>query len=131
MAVIELCRKSKGGRAAGPKSDLRVYVTKETGGKQRFSVGIRVSETVMKRLRWLVGDYVKASFDDATMVWTLVRVADESGNRLSGQGRKDGAGTVRFAVEDHHLTAFGLSEEPGYNAALFSADGDSASFKVE
>lgn len=128
MAVIELCRKSRGGRGVGPKSDLRVYATREHGSKKRFSVGIRLSETVMRRLRWLVGDLVRASFDDTTATWTVKRVADKTGNSLSGQGRKDGAGTVRFAVDQGDLSVFGLTGDEGYDCSLVDADGDSATF---
>jgi hypothetical protein len=130
MAVIELFRKSRGGRASGPKSDLRVYSTTESGGN-RYSIGIRVSAEVMKRMRWLVGDYVRASFDDATMEWSLRRVADESGNRLSSQGRKAGGdGTVRFAVDADGLKRFGLAPHAGYDCSLVSAGNDSACFKM-
>ena len=63
------------------------------------------------------------------MTWTLRRVADKTGNRLSGQGRKDGAGTVRFAVDSGDLSVFGLDGDSGYDCELVSSDGDSASFK--
>ena len=130
MAVIELCRKSKGGRSNGPKSDLRVYTTRESGPSRRFSIGLRINETVMRRLRWLVGDYVRASFDDSAMTWTIKRVADKTGNRLSGQGRNNGDGTVRFAIERSDMEAFGLTGDEGYDCSLLDADSDSATFKL-
>lgn len=129
MAVIELCRKSRGGRAPGPKSDLRVYHTRERGPNGRFSVGIRVSENVMRRLRWIVGDYVRAAFDDTSKTWSLRRVTDDTGNRLSGQGRKDGAGTVRFAVDEDALAVFGLNGDAGYDCTLVEGDGEAALFR--
>lgn len=131
MAVIELVRKCRGGRSPGIKSDLRVYATIEKRQQHRFSIGIRVSESVMKRLRWLVGDLVRASFDDGRREWSLRRVSDNTGNRLSGQGRKDGAGTVRFAVEKDDLAVFGLDGDSGYDCCLVSCDGDVAVFRAE
>lgn len=129
MPVFELVRKSSS-RGPGPKSDLRVFATKESGSKGRSSVGIRVSEPAMKRLRWLVGDFVTASFDDASFTWTIRRVADERGNRLSGQGKKDGCGTVRFAVDESDLPSLSLSLGSGYDCVLVSCDGESAVFRV-
>ena len=131
MAVIDLCRRSRGGRPSGAKSDVRVYAAKEKGSKKRFSIGVRLSDTVMRRLRWIVGDLVRASFDDTSMTWTLRRVADKTGNRLSGQGRKDGAGTVRFCVDASQLSALGLDGDEGYDCTLVNADGDSASFRKD
>ena len=129
MAVIELCRKSRGGRAHGRKSDVRVYCTREKRKKPTVAIGIRLNETVMRRLRWIVGDFVRASFDDSSMTWTLRRVADKTGNRLSGQGRGDGAGTVRFSVDGEDLTAFGLDGDEGYDCSLVASDSESATFR--
>lgn len=129
MAVIELCRKSRGGRAPGPKSDLRVYATQEKGRNGRSCIGIRVHESVMKRMRWIVGDYVRASFDDSANTWSLRRVTDQTGNRLSDQGRKDGVGTVRFAVEEPELYVFGLESGSGYDCTLIECDGEVAVFR--
>ena len=110
MAVIELVRKSRGGRVGSVKSDLRVYCTKETvkpGSKSRarFSVGLRVSEATMKRLRWIMGDRVSASYDNEALTWSIRRVSDRKGNALSGQGKNRGSGTVRFAVAETQLAA--------------------------
>lgn len=134
MAVIELMRKAKGGRPTGTKSDLRVYVTREKGrpgSAGRFSIGLRVSETCMKRLRWIIGDHVSASFDDEAVTWTLRRVADRKGNALSAQGKNRGAATVRFAVEESHMPTFGLEVGEGYDATLTSDEGDCAVFSVK
>jgi hypothetical protein len=136
MAVIELVRKSKGGRSGGTKSDLRVYCTREKSrpgskAKVRYSVGLRLSCAVMKRLRWILGDRVSAAFDDEAMTWTLRRVSDRSGNALSGQGRNRGDGTVRFAVEESQLDRFALDIGGGYDAVLAADDGDSAVFSAK
>jgi hypothetical protein len=129
MAVIEFCRRSKGGRGPREKSDLRVYATAETGG-ERFSIGIRVNCAVMKRMRWLVGDLVRATFDDTNMKWTLRRVADETGNRLSAGGKKSGDATVRFAVDKSLLTSLCLSEGGSYDCELTDTEGDVAVFRM-
>ncbi len=136
MAVIELVRKSRGGRVGSVKSDLRVYCTKETvkpGSKSRarFSVGLRVSEATMKRLRWIMGDRVSASYDNEALTWSIRRVSDRKGNALSGQGKNRGSGTVRFAVDETQLAAFGLELGCGYDADFISDDLDCAVFKVK
>ncbi|MEY3203922.1 MAG: hypothetical protein RLZZ21_253 [Planctomycetota bacterium] len=132
MAVIELMRKSKGGRVACAQSDLRVYFTRETSKtRPRFSVGLRVSEQVMKRLRWIVGDHVSAAYDNEAKTWSIRRVADRKGNALSGQGKKGGSGTVRFAVDESQMEAFGIEVGDGYDAELVSDDGDLAVFMAK
>ena len=129
MAVIELARKTRGGHARGAKSDLRVYATRENSKKRgRWSLGIRVSEATMKRLRWILGDFVAASFNDETQSWTLCRVSDRTGNALSGQGKKTGSGTVRFAIDESHLGPFGLDSGEGYDCVLVSSDTEAAVF---
>lgn len=133
MAVISLMRKSHG-RSAGQASDLRVYATAErdkSGAPSRYSIGLRVSEACMKRLRWILGDHVSAEFDDEAMTWTLRRVSDEQGNCLSGQGRNGGSGTVRFAVDESQMRAFGLRCGDGYDASLSSEDQGVAVFAIK
>jgi len=129
MAVIELCRRSKGGRRPTEKSDLRVYASQESGA-DRFSVGLRVNGTLMKRMRWLVGDLVRATFDDSNMTWSVRRVADQTGNRLSAGGKKSGDATVRFAIERDLLASFALSEGGAYDCSLVETDGDVAVCKM-
>lgn len=134
MAVIELVRKAQGGRSTTIGSDLRVYATRETdkkGRSRRYSVGLRVSGETMKRLRWIIGDHVKAVFDDAVKTWTVRRVSAKEGNALSGQGRNSGCGTVRFAVDESALSVFGLVGGEGYDAELLSDEGDCAVFAVK
>jgi hypothetical protein len=134
MAVIQLVRKSNGGRSTGSQSDLRVYATRETPSKRgavRYSIGLRVSESTMKRLRWLVGDYVSADFDDEAKTWTVRRVADKKGNALSGQGKGGKSATVRFAVEQSQLAIFGLDVGEGYDSQLIDDDGDCAVFAAK
>jgi hypothetical protein len=84
----------------------------------------------MKRLRWIIGDNVSASYDNEALTWSLRRVADSKGNTLSGQGKNGGSGTVRFAVEESQLAAFRLEIGGGYDANLISDDGDCAVFKA-
>jgi hypothetical protein len=127
MAGFVLGRKSHGGGRGRDMSDLRVFASGESDGT--FSIGLRVSESVMKRMRWLHGDSVVASFDDEGMVWTIRRVADsKKGNRLSNCGRTTSHGTVRFTAVEEWLAQAGLSAGDGYDCKLKSSDGESASF---
>jgi hypothetical protein len=111
-----------------------VYATSEknkTGEPIRYSVGLRVSESCMKRLRWIIGDHVAADFDNEAMTWTLRRVSDQQGNCLSGQGKNGGSGTVRFAVDESELQTLGLSLGQGYDGSLKSEDQGAAVFAIE
>jgi len=133
MAVISLVRRSHG-RTGGQASDLRVYATAErnkAGLPCRYSVGIRVSESCMKRLRWIIGDRVTADFDDEAMTWTVRRVTEGHGNCLSGQGKSGGSGTVRFAIEESQMKQFGLKYGDGYDCEFVSEDSGAAVFAVK
>jgi hypothetical protein len=131
MTVIEFKRKAHGGRKTGGKSDLRVYSCKESGGEDRFSVGLRVGASAMKRMRWLVGDFVTVAFDDSAMQWTITRVSDNAGNKLSRQGRDTGDATVRFRIDKDQLSRVGLVEGSGYDCTLVSSESESAVFKMD
>jgi hypothetical protein len=129
MAVIEFARIGQGGRRAGEACDLHVYATQDKKG--RMSLGLRVSGKVMARMRWIIGDYVKASYDGDNKRWTLTRVpADGGGNKLSAQGKTDGHGTVRFAI-DPKVEARIFPNSESHSAKLVDASESSAIFLVE
>lgn len=108
MAVIQLRRKA-GGHRRGEKSDVRIYVTSRKGKPQSgLNLGVRLSNDVLKRVRWLNGDSVTLDYDESTDAWTMRRVTDNSGNALSQQGKNGGDLTVRYAIEPHHVVQFGL-----------------------
>lgn len=131
MAVIELARKSKGGVRMSDASDLRVYCTTESAKKGgRHSIGIRVRNSVMKRLRWMIGDKVVAKFDDERKTWTVERVTDGTGNALSSQGHNEGHGTVRFACDSLVADRCGLTNGGGYDCRMISSDEKRAVFEV-
>ena len=114
MAVIELRRKSRGSRVAGEKSDIRVYVTgSRRKPSTRLNLGVRLSEAVLKRVRWLEGDSVTLDYDESSDIWTMRRVTDNSGNSLSQQGKSGPDLTVRYAIEPGHVSQFGLNLHTG------------------
>lgn len=129
MAVIELTRRANGRQGSKTKSDLRVYGVSEKKG--RMSVGLRVSDSCMKRIGWSVGDRVTASFDDETHTWTIQKATDrKKGNALSGHSKGGGSGTVRFVIERMQFAPLRLNGTEGYDAYLVSFDADRATFKV-
>jgi hypothetical protein len=130
MAVIQLRRKSGGGRPAGEKSDVRVYVTSRRGKPQSgLNLGVRLSHTVLKRVRWLNGDSVTLGYDESSDTWTMRRVTDNSGNALSQQGKNGGDLTVRYAIEPDHVAQFGLDVHRGADCHVIDVIENAVLFK--
>lgn len=132
MSVIEFTRLAKGGpRAAGPMSDLRVFPTVNTKDR-RIGFGIRVSAEIMKKMRWLEGDFVTARFDNELMTWTIRRVTDSRiGNKLSSGGKKAASATVRFCMVSQDLGPICLTAgAEGYDCKLLSSEADCAVFEM-
>ena len=132
MSVLEFTRLSRGrARKPGPMSDLRVFPTLNTKDR-RIGFGIRVGAEIMKKMRWLEGDFVTARFDNELMTWTIRRVTDSRvGNKLSSGGKKGASATVRFCVVTQDLSPICLTEGgEGYDCKLISSEADCAVFEM-
>jgi hypothetical protein len=130
MAVIELRRRCGGRTGPGRKSDFRVFMTKKKADSQSgFALGVRVSESVLKKVRWLEGDNVTVDFDSSTDTFTMRRVTDDSGNALSGQGKDGRALTVRYVVDQENVSLFGVDPGKGCDCELVTVTGDAVLFK--
>ena len=85
----------------------------------------------MKSLRWLKGDFVKASFDDTTSQWTVSRVSDRSGNKLSEPGSRSPSAIVKFRIEEQTLPALLLKYGDGYSCSLAHSESECAVFVID
>lgn len=132
MGVIDFRRMGRGGgNNGGELSDLRVYATSyKDSNHKRQAIGLRVSPAVMKRMRWIAGDKVVASFNDAEMQWTLKRVHTSDGNVLSCV-KGERSASVKFSCDASTVKACGLEVGNGYDCRIVSDDGDTAVFQVE
>lgn len=133
--VIEFGRRGHHFARAGASSDFYVsQVDVSSKGSPGRSISVRFSKAVLQKLRWIVGDYVKASCeisDDGTsQTWTLTRVAgaDCGGCKISGQGKTHGAATVRFTLPKEVCRKVFPKDDRGYTGELAEHDGAKASF---
>lgn len=130
MAVIQLRRRSGGRRGLGEMSEFRLYITrKKADSHGGLALGVRVSQSVLRKVRWLAGDLVTLDFDPSTDTFTMRRVTDESGNALSGLGKDGTSLTVRYAVEPEHVTLFGIDPSRGCDCDVVTVTGDAVLFK--
>ena len=128
MSVIEFQRRNPGGRRPGNNSDLLVYISQSQPDRGK-AVCLRVSSKTMHELRWIAGDYVVAAYDSDTRRWTVKRVSDDCGNKLSGKGTKGHGGTVRFSLLNVDTKQLGFVGDKGYSCMLVDADSKSAVFE--
>lgn len=124
---IELSRVGVGGRRNGRKADLRLSACAASKHGRNPSLGFRLSPEAMKRLGWLSGDLVVARCEMAdgakAITVTVTRTTDEhAGCRLSDQGKKDGAGNVRFTIPQADLDKIFTNCVRGYDGHLKSID---------
>jgi len=89
-----------------------------------------VSAAILKRVRWIAGDFVTLDYDDGTSTFTMRRVDDTDGNALSEKGgNKGGMLTVRYSIDANAVPQLGLECGHGYDCDLVAVSGDSVLFK--
>lgn len=119
--------------ACGPKADGDLFVSRVKQGSKsgREDLSVRVHGDVMKRLRWIPGDYVMLRFadDQATQI-VLQRVegAKNGGMRLGASTAKASAhATVRFSADQAVLDAI-FKDDMSFVASFYEAEGTAATF---
>jgi len=127
--MLHFQRKVPSGRKSGICSDLLVYLAKSSSKKGNIAISLRVSSKVMAKLRWRPGDYAVADYDPKTNKWTITIVDDKTGNKLSGKGRPDATGTVRFAIKQEMVSQVGITDDSGYDCRLIEGSPKSAVFQ--
>jgi len=128
MSVIQFQRRNSRGRRSANKSDLLVYMcqSKSLRGK---AVCLRVSSKALGELRWIAGDYVIACYDTESRRWTIERVSDDCGNKLSGKSSKGHGATVRFSLINLDTNELGFVGGKGYSCKMLDADSKRAVFE--
>lgn len=130
MAIWNFERSGPGGGSrTGECSDLRVYTTKTKKQPDRLRLGLRLSAGVMDQCRWRRGDRVKASFDDASGRWTVIRCDDGAGNSLTGKDGALGSGSIQFAISNDGARAVGLENIGSYVCRVVTATSSEAVFE--
>jgi hypothetical protein len=119
-------RQSTSGRAACAVGD--VYISRVRESSQRESLSVRINANTMKRLGWIIGDYVKVH-QDHNDNWIIERVSDPSaGLKLSAGNGSAGHAYVRFTTPEETLNQVFNGSGSSINAGLVEFKGSVAVF---
>lgn len=103
--------------------------------KNRESLSVRLHEDVLRRLRWMLGDYVMLKpGDNDGKQWIVCRVAGpkEGGMKLSRSGDKAAnSATVRFTIDSSVLDHIFKDGERYFTATLCDSTGTEAVFLAD
>jgi len=123
------CKRS-GHTCSTASCDALFSRVRETGDRE--SLSIRLHEDVMRRLRWMLGDYVRLKpKDDSGDTWVVYRVAGpkEGGLKLSRSGEKtSNHATARFTVDKSVLEHIFKTEDRFFTATMYESEGNDAVF---
>ena len=124
-------KRDRGSQGPWADGDLLVSRVKEGGKSDREALSVRVHQDVMKRLRWIIGDYVTLRFADESATQIILDRVDGPGNfgmRLCGDKKKSNVhGTVRFAADKSLLNAI-FRQQQSFQASFYEAVGTSCTF---
>lgn len=126
-------RKTTRGRGVSADGDLLVSRVKEGGKDIRHALSLRVHSDVMKKLRWIIGDFVTLKLrlddDEATqIVLTRVDGPKQFGMRLCGDPKHGGGhGTIRFSATQEQLDEI-FGEATSFTASLYEQTGTACTF---
>ena len=129
MAFIELCASTSRGRGVrGRPSDTEVTTMSLTksgvfNDAQRYNLSIRLSQDLVKQMRWQFGDRIKVMADDAKPHRLLLLRVTSGGWALShGGGKGQDNKKLRIQISSHpdvkvapgeRYQCVGFSEEHG------------------
>mgnify|MGYP003338722832 FL=1 len=102
MTVISLRRRDTGGGRTS-KADCMISRYAAKGGHRLPCVGFRFTLDMVKRLGWMIGDYIACDFEnkDGTGVWTVTRVAGpKQGGIALSRNNKANTCAAKFTLEE-------------------------------
>ncbi len=123
-------RRSAGGNgSATATSDLLLSRISEHRGRE--SMTVRIHSDVMKRLRWIVGDYIVLKPDDEGQKWVVERVSGPKQQGLkitTASGKASQHGRVSFTVDGDVLNQVFPGGETSFTATMCDSSGNQAVF---
>lgn len=123
-------RRGPGGNGAmSATSDLLVSRIAEHRGRE--SMTIRLHADVMRRLRWIVGDYVILKPEDDGEKWVIERVSGPKHQGLkitTASGKSSQHGRVSFTVDADVLDKVFPNGHTSFTATLCDSSGNEAVF---
>lgn len=131
LTEIVFGRKTTRERGAIADGDLLVSRVKEGGKDIRHALSVRVHSDVMKKLRWIIGDFVTLRFGDEAATQIILNRVDgpkQFGLRLCGDPKKGGGhGTIRFSATEEQLDHI-FGETTSFPASLYEHKGTACTF---
>lgn len=123
-------RRSAGGNGgATASSDLLVSRISEHRGRE--SMTVRLHSDVMRRLRWIVGDYIVLRPEDDGQKWIIERVSGpkQQGLKITmASGKTSQHGRVSFTVDGKVLDEVFQNGETSFTATMCDSSGNEAVF---
>jgi len=130
LSGIVFGRRAPGGNGgATANSDLLISRISENRGRE--SMTVRIHGDVMRRLRWIVGDYIVLKPEDDGQKWVLERVGGPKQHGLkitSASGKSSQHGRVSFTVDGDVLNQVFADESTSFTATLCESNGNEAVF---
>lgn len=123
-------RRAAGGKgSATANSDLLVTRIAETKGRE--SMTIRLNGDVMRRLRWMIGDYVLLKTEEDGDKWVVERVSGPKNGGLKitrSSGKGSPHGRVSFTVDSAVLDEVFKDGDTSFTATMCDSSGNEAVF---
>ena len=123
-------RRSAGGNgSATASSDLLLSRIAEQKG--RASMTVRIHSDVMRRLRWIVGDYIVLKLEDDGQKWVIQRVSGPKQQGLkitTASGKASQHGRVSFTVDESVLNEVFPDGDTSFTATMCDSSGNEAIF---
>jgi hypothetical protein len=123
-------RRTPGGNG-GVTANSDILVSRIAEHKGRESMTVRIHADVMRRLRWIVGDYVLLRPEDDGKKWVVERVSGPKHGGLkitSASGKSSQHGRVSFTVDTEVLDEVFSGGESSFTATLCESSGNEAVF---
>jgi len=92
---------------------------------------VRIHADIMRRLRWIVGDYIVLKPEDEGQKWVLERVSGPKQHGLkitTASGKASQHGRVSFTVDESVLDEVFSDGEASFTATMCDSSGNEAVF---
>jgi hypothetical protein len=130
LTGIVFGRRSPGGNG-GATADSDLLISRISEHRGRESMTIRIHADVMRRLRWIIGDYIVLKPGDDGQKWVVERVNGPKNQGLkitTASGKSSQHGRVSFTVDSEVLDEVFSGDSTSFTATLCDSSGNEAVF---
>ncbi|NBW15389.1 MAG: hypothetical protein EBR82_46075 [Caulobacteraceae bacterium] len=133
LTGIVFGRRKPGGNG-GVHASVDLFMSRVMERQGRECLSMRLHGDVMRRLRWMMGDYVRLRPEDDGQKWVVERVSGpkQGGMKItSASGKSYGHGNVRFTVDAEVLNEVFRDHGSSFTATMCDSNGNEATFLVD